>query len=133
MNDVRRAYVTLAPRGSKERLFSAPDLHTALERIRASPDQGARRLAIWTDAPAPERGADVVVCGPVARFEHRRAQAEEVVARWDDVWLLIESVPRRHREAAGQHLVDEITMALLAAAIEGVCDPRVVHDPNLGF
>jgi hypothetical protein len=39
-------------------------------------------------------------------------------------------MPSRHRDAAHQHLVDEISMALLAAAIEGV---EVPADEDVGF
>ena len=125
MNDAQGVHVTLAPRSSTARLFSAPDLHTALERINARPDPGARRLAVWVNGPAPGQGPDVVVCIPVGFFERRRTQAEQVVARWDVAWLLLESMPHQHREAARRHLVDEISMALLAAAIEGLDGPTI--------
>jgi hypothetical protein len=125
MNDAQGVYVTLAPRSSTARLFSAPDVHAALERIEARPDQSARRLAVWMDGPAPGQGPDVVVCIPVGFFKRRRTQAEQVVASWDAAWLLLESMPHQHREAARRQLVDEISMALLAAAIEGMDGPPI--------
>lgn len=133
MVDVREVYVTLAQRSPKTKLFSAPDLRSALDRVRARPAPGASRFAIWTDAPAPDGQPDVVVCVPVPILETRRAQAEEVVARWDAMWLLVESMPHRHRDAARQHLVDEISVALLAAAIEGVEDTPVEDNEDVGF
>lgn len=54
----------------------------------------------------------------VALLESRRTQAEEMVSHWDATWLLVESIPRSHREAAREHLVGRISVALLAAAIE---------------
>lgn len=133
MNDTQRVYVTLEPRLPKARLFSAADLQAALERVRERSPRSASRFAIWTDASTPEQDHDVVVCVPVALFENRRSQAEEVVARWDATWLLIESMPHRHRDSARQHLVDEVSMALLASAIEGVGEPANEDDEDVGF
>jgi hypothetical protein len=123
MNDNRRVYVTLEPRSATVRLFSAADLQAALRLVRERIPPSASRFAIRMDASTPEQDHDVVVCVPVTLFENRRAQAEEVVRRWDATWLLIESMSRHHRASASQHLVDEISMALLASAIEGVGEP----------
>ena len=131
MNDALGVHVTLAPRSPKAIVLSAPDLRTALEQVRARHEAGEGRMAVWTDAPAPEDGPDVVVCVPVAPFQSSRAQAEQVVAEWDARWLLIESMPRRHREAAHQHLVDLVSAALLAAALEGIFP--LGWDEELGF
>ena len=133
MYDPRKAYVTLAPRRPTSSLFSAPDLRSALERIRAGTFPDAGRLAVWTDLVPPEPGLDVVACVPVSLFEDRRAQAEDVVARWDDVWLLVESMPRGQREVARHHLVDVISVALLAAAIEGVGEREADGEEDVGF
>ena len=133
MSDEARFYVTPAPERAGAKLVSAPDLRSALDEVRTRLPPSTRRLAIWSDAPTPERGPDVVVCVPVSLFESRRAQAKEVVARWDFAWLLLESMPSRHRDAAHQHLVDEISMALLAAAIEGVKDPADDDPEDVGF
>ena len=72
MNDRRGAFVTLAPKRQAS-LFSAPDLRSALERIRTGPETGGARLAVWTDAPPPGQGPDVVVYVPMALWEHRRS------------------------------------------------------------
>ena len=133
MTDVARIHVTHAPRETTTSLFSAADLGTALERVRARAAPGTTRLAIWTDAPAPAQEPDVVVCVPVTLLDSRRAHAEEVVARWDAAWLVIESMPSAHRNAARQHLVDEISIALLASAIEGVSGLPVADDPGFDF
>ena len=135
MNDRHRVHVTLEPRSPKVRLLSAADLRAALEQVRERIPPSASRFAIWTDASTPEQDHDVVVCVPVTEFENRRAQAEEVVRRWDVTWLLIESMPHRHREAARQHLVDEISVSLLASAIEGVGEPtdEDEDDGDVGF
>jgi hypothetical protein len=133
MSDGARFYVTPAPDATGTSLIAAPDLRSALDEVRTRLPPSPRRLAIWSDAPAPERGPDVVVCVPVSLFESRRAQAEEVVARWDFAWLLLESMPSRHRDAAHQHLVDEISMALLAAAIEGVEEAADDDIDDVGF
>jgi len=50
---------------------------------------------------------------PVELFDNGRAQAEQVVARWDAARLLTEATPRRHRETL-QRLVDLIS----------ICSPR---------
>lgn len=133
MNDVRRVYVTLEPRHPTERVFSAASLQAALERLSARSPRAASRFAVWTAAPTPGRDHDVVVCVPVAPFENRRAQDEAAVARWDATWLLLESVPHQHRDAARQHLVDEVSMALLASAIQGVDEPGGEDDEDVGF
>ena len=130
MNDTQGIYVTLEPRSPKVRLFSAGNLRSALERVRERTAQGASRFAIWMDASTPEQDHDVVVCVPVALFESRRSQAEDVVARWDATWLLVESMPSRHRDSARQQLVDEVSMALLASAIEGVGEPADEADDD---
>lgn len=133
MNDTQPVYVTLEPRFPKARLFSAADLQAALERVKEHRPRSASRFAIWTEASTPEKDHDVVVCVPVALFENRRSQAEEVVRRWDAMWLLIESMPHRHRDSARHHLVDEIAIALLASAIEGVGEPAEEDRSDVGF
>ncbi len=134
MNDTKPVYVTLEPRSPKARLFSTADLQAALERVREQIPPSASRYAIWTESPTPEQeDHDVVVCVPVAAFEDRRSQAEEVLRRWDGTWLLVASMPHRHRGAARQHLVDEISMALLASAVVGVGEPAEEDDADVGF
>lgn len=120
MDGTKRVYATLAPGRKQASLFSEVDLDSALRRIRTQADPTWAKVALWVDAPPPERGPDLVVCVPVEQFETRRAQAEEVVSRWDATWLVIESMPRQHRETARQSLVDLISMSLLTAAIEGI-------------
>ena len=135
MNDRQRVHVTLEPRSPKVRLFSAADLRAALEQVRECTAQDASRFAIWMESSTPGQDHDVVVCVPVRLFESRRAQAEEVVRRWDTTWLLIESMPHRYRDSARQHLVDEISVSLLASAIEGVGEPTEDDDDDgdVGF
>ena len=130
MNGTDNVYVTLEPRFTKARLFNAVDLRTALQGARERRPRSSSRFAIWTEASTPEQDHDVVVCVPVEIFESRRSQAEEVVARWDATWLLIESMGHRHRDSARQHLVDMVSMALLASAIEGVGEPADKKDDD---
>ncbi|WP_129219580.1 hypothetical protein [Lichenibacterium ramalinae] len=120
MDDVTRVYATLAPGRAQASLFSEVDLRSALHRIRTEAHSPRAKVALWMEAPPPGQGPDVVVCVPVEQFETRRAHAEEIVARWDATWLVIESMPRQHRDAARQLLVDLISMSLLNAAIEGI-------------
>ena len=130
MSGTQRVYVTLEPRSPKRQLFSGTDLQAALEHVRDRSPQSTFRFAIWTDPFTPDQDQDVVVCVPVPLLQNRRAQAEEIVGRWDATWLLVESMPHRHRDAARQHLVDEVSMALLAAAIEGVGKPADEFDDD---
>jgi hypothetical protein len=121
MSELRQIHMIEVPgTATGTRLVSATDLGSALEQVRRRFPRASPRLAIWEDTPPPDEGPNVVVCVPVASFESRRAQAEEVIARWDERWLLIESMPRALREEARRHVVDLISMALLAAAIEGI-------------
>ena len=123
MSELREIHMTEVPAATTgTRLVSATDLGSALEQVRRRFAGASPRLAIYEDTPPPDGGPDIVVCVPVASFESRRAQAEDVVARWDEKWLLIESMPRTLRDGARWHVVDLISMALLAASIEGV-DP----------
>lgn len=133
MKTGRRVHVSPAPSVPATTLLSATDLRSALDEVRSRFPAGTPRLAIWTDAPEPRDGPDIVVCVPVVLLENRRAQAEQVVARWDAAWLLIESATRAYRDAAHQHLVDEISVALLASAIEGVEDASEDDEEDLGF
>ncbi len=122
MSDDRRFYVADAPRKPTGRLFHASSMAKCMDWIRPRSGPGLPRLAVWAAVPPPDEGPDAFVCLPIGVVEGLRETAVEVVRRWDDAWLLIESAPRRHREEARDALVDLVVEALASAAAGGFDD-----------
>ncbi len=89
------------------------------------------RLALVVSPPPPAEGPDALVCVPAAGFADWEAMAAEAVAAWEQRWLLIESMPFRHRDEARADLHHAVASALVAAAIAGV-DARGAPD-DVGF
>ena len=78
------------------------------------------RLALVVSTPPPGDGPDAAVCVPSASFGDWEEQAARVVEGWESRWLLIASMPTRHREEARADLLHAVASALVAAAINGV-------------
>ena len=89
------------------------------------------RLGLVVAAPPPAEGPDSLVCVPAAGFADWEATAAAAVAAWERRWLLIESMPIRHRDEALADLHDAVASALVAAAIVGV-DAQGAPD-DVGF
>ena len=78
------------------------------------------RLGLVASVPRSGQGPDAVVCVPAVAFGTWEEKAAEVVAAWETKWLLIESMPCRHRDDARAELHNAVASALVAAAIAGV-------------
>ncbi len=81
---------------------------------------GMTRLALVVSTPPPDQGPDAAVCVPAAAFASWEDQAAMVVADWEARWLLISSMPVRHRDEARGDLLHAVASALVAAAVNGV-------------
>ncbi len=119
-----RTYVTHAPRRSSgRRLFTGHDLQASIKFVERSQDLfGGDRLAIWLDTPPLDVGVDAVVCVPLQLMTDWQVVARGAVREWDDRWLLIESMPKRHRSEASEDLCSKVKEALIRAAAAGFSD-----------
>ena len=111
-------YVTELPRRAKP-IFRG-SLGSCARFIAGQTSPGMTRLALVVSAPAPNQGPDSAVCVPAAAFGDWEDHAAEVVAAWEARWLLITSMPFRHRDEARADLLNVVACALVAAAINGV-------------
>lgn len=78
------------------------------------------RLALVVSAPPPDRGPDAAVCVPATAFESWEEHAARAVEDWEARWLLIASMPGRHRDEAREELLHVVAAALVAAAVSGI-------------
>lgn len=78
------------------------------------------RLAIVMSMPPPEHGPDAAVCVPAGAFKSWEEHAASAVDDWEARWLLISSMPIRHRDEARADLLHVVAAALVAAAINGI-------------
>ena len=111
-------YVMEMPRRTKP-LFRG-SLGACTRFIAGQTSPGMTRLALIVSAPVPDRGPDAAVCVPALVFGEWEEHAAKVVADWEARWLLIESMPSRHRDEARADLLHTVASALVAAAINGV-------------
>ena len=109
--------------------FTCGDMQAAIDYVIGKWVPGADQYAIWMSEQQPSKGPDCVVCVPFRVLEDCQARAAEVVAHWEESWLLIESMPARHRDAARDHLLGAIAHNLLVAAVSGIDHgPRDIDD-----
>ncbi len=109
--------------------FTCGDLQTAIDYVAGNWVPGADQYAIWMSASQPTTGPDCMVCVPFRVLEDCQARAAEVVVHWEGNWLLIESMPARHRDAARNDLLEAIADTLLVAAVSGIDhDSRYIDD-----
>ncbi len=113
-----RTYVVELPRRARPLFEGAVAACLRFVAGRASPSM--TRLALVVSVPPPDEGPDAVVCVPAASFGSWEERAAEVVSAWEARWLLIESMPLRHRDEARADLHHAVATALVAAAIAGV-------------
>lgn len=126
MPEILRSYVIDLPRRG-DRIVEGP-IATCLAWIRAH--AGGSRVALVLSAAPPDDGPDAAVCVPLSAFGAWEAEAAAVTATWERKWLLIDSMPTRHREEARADLHHAVASALIAAATNGV-DSQA--EPDLGF
>lgn len=93
-----RTYVVEIPRRTRP-LFQG-DRAACLAFIDGQTSPAMTRLGLVVSAPPPAEGPDALVCVPAAGFGDWEATAAEVGAAWEKTWLLIESMPARHRDEA---------------------------------
>ncbi len=111
--------------------FDCGDLQAAVDYVWDNWTPGTDQYAIWISEPPPSGGPDCVVCVPFRVLEDWEARAAEIVAQWEGHWLLIESMPARHRDAARNDLRRAVADTLLVAAVSGIDDkPREL---DVGF
>ena len=113
-----RTYVVEVPRRTRP-LFEG-DRAACLKFIDGQTSPAMTRLGLVVAPPPPAEGPDALVCVPTAAFGDWEAAAAKAVAAWERQWLLIESVPIRHRDEARADLQNAVASALVAAAIAGV-------------
>lgn len=116
MPEILRSYVVDLPRRGG-RIVEGP-IATCLAWIRAH--AGGGRVALVLSAAPPDEGPDACVCVPLTSFGAWEEEAAAVTAAWERRWLLIESMPPRHRDEARADLHDAVAGALIAAATNGV-------------
>lgn len=78
------------------------------------------RLAIVMSVPPPEHGPDAAVCVPLEGFASWEEHAASAVDNWERQWLLISSMPVRHRDEVRADLLHVKAAALVAAATNGI-------------
>lgn len=91
---------------------------------------GIKRVGLVFSAVPPDEGCDAAVCVPYTAFGAWDEEATAVTKAWEKKWLLIESMPARHRDEARSDLQCAIASALIAAATNGV---DVQGQPDVGF
>ena len=121
-----RTYVVELARRTRP-LFEGPRA-ACIKFIAGVAVPGMTRLGLVVSAPPPDDGPDAVVCVPAIAFRDWEERAAEVVAAWETRWLLIESMPIRHRDEARADLHHAVASALIAAAIAGVDDVGAPDD-----
>ena len=125
-----RTYVVEMPRGRRP-LFEG-DRAACLRFIEGRTSPAMMRLGLVVSATPPADGPDALVCVPAFEFGGWEAAAAAAVAAWERRWLLIGSMPIRHRDEARADLHHAVASALVAAAVAGV-DARGAPDDDVGF
>ena len=113
-----RTYVVEMPRRVRP-LFEG-GRGPCLRFIEARSSPTMTRLGLVVSVPRPAEGPDAMACVPAAAFGSWEDRAAEAVAAWEERWLLLESMPRRHRDEARADLHHAVATALVAAAVAGV-------------
>ena len=126
-----RTYVVELPRRVRP-LFEG-GRGPCLRFIEARTSPTMERLGLVVAVPPPAEGPDAMVCVPAAAFGSWEDRAAEVLAAWDDKWLLIESMPPRHRDEARADLHHALATALVAAAVAGVDAHGAPDSADVGF
>ena len=116
MPEIVRSYVVDLPRRGT-RIVEGSIAH-CLDWIRTRAT--TPRVALVLSAVPPDEGPDAAVCIPYAAFGTWEEEAATIVASWEAKWLLIQSMPRGHRDEARADLHHKGAAALIVAATNGV-------------
>ena len=127
MSDVAKHYVVELPSRSSRRVEGS--IAGCLAWIKGEPAGNGRFAIVPPDGPTNDP-PPAVMCVPLEAMIDWEALAAAVVAEWEKTWLLIESMPSRHREEARADLHHAVATALISAAIAGVDE---MGGPDVGF
>ncbi len=126
MPEILKAYVVDLPRRG-DRIFEG-SIAACLAWLRSH--AGGHRVALVLSAIPPDEGPDAAIAVPFTAFGAWEKEAAAVTSAWEKRWLLIESMPPRHRDEARADLHHAVAAALIAAATNGIDHQG---EPDVGF